>query len=115
MDNGDFDIMPQIREDYRIVFVNLRNPLPVMSVTFRFSYEHLGIGYLTSVLRQKNYSVKIVDAQTKNLSEDEILKETSAFAPAFVGFSPVSTTFEIASRIAKTIKQCRKSWGQAEN
>lgn len=92
-------------EDYRIAFVNLRSPLPVMSATSRFTYEHLGIEYLTSVLRQQNYSVKIIDAQVKNLSEDEIIKEICDFNPAFIGFSPISITFESAVRIAKAAKQ----------
>lgn len=93
------------KKDFRIVLVNLKSPLPVMAVNSRFTYEHIGIGYLTAMLRLKGYSVKIVDAQTKDLSEDEVINEIKAFAPSFVGFSPVSITFEMACKISRVVKQ----------
>jgi radical SAM superfamily enzyme YgiQ (UPF0313 family) len=59
------------KKGYKIAFVNLKNPLPIMSVNTRFTYEQVGIGYLTAVLRHIGYDVKIVDAQTKNLDKNE--------------------------------------------
>jgi radical SAM superfamily enzyme YgiQ (UPF0313 family) len=104
LDGTEFKGFVKNKKHFRIVFVNLKSPLPVMSVNSKFTYEHLGIGYLTSLLRHRGYLVRIVDAQTKNLYENEIINEVVAFAPSFLGFSPVSTTFEIARRIAKHTK-----------
>lgn len=97
--------MVKNKGNFRIVFVNLKSPLPVMAATSRFTYEYLGIGYLTSVLRREGYFVKIIDAQTRNLSQDKVIREISDFNPAFIGFSPTSITFESAAEIAKVIKQ----------
>lgn len=56
---------------------------PIMLIGFQHQ-GNLGLGYLTSVLRQYGYSVKIVDIEAE---PEEILKTALTINPLLIGFS----------------------------
>lgn len=92
-------------EDFRIAFANLKTPIPCYFAGSSFSLEHVGLGYLTSVLRKREYKVAIIDAATKDLSEEETVRKILDFSPSMVGFSPTVATMESAIRIGNLLKE----------
>lgn len=45
------------------------------------------LGYITEILRKKKHEVKIVDAQTQNISNDRLAKIIDDFRPDWIGIS----------------------------
>ncbi len=92
-------------EGFRIAFVNLKTHTPCYFAGFNFTLEHVGIGYLTAVLRHHGYEVAIIDAATRDLSDEEVANELLDFSPTMVGFSPTVATMESAIRISNLLKK----------
>ncbi|MHA1649593.1 MAG: B12-binding domain-containing radical SAM protein [Candidatus Helarchaeota archaeon] len=67
-------------------------------------YEHLGLGYLASFLRQHNITTKILDADALNLGRRKILEFVGENPPDIIGFT--TTAFNIAEtyELIKLIK-----------
>src|SRR6185295_11684852 len=62
---------------------------PIMLVGF-LNMGNLGLGYLTSVLRQYGYTVHVVDIEQ---DPQEIVKEAQALNPVLIGFSLIFQYF----------------------
>ncbi|RJP56225.1 MAG: radical SAM protein [Deltaproteobacteria bacterium] len=92
-------------KDFRIVFVNLKTRIPCQFAGSSFTLEHIGIGYLTSVLRKHGYDLLIIDAATRYLSNQEAVREILDFSPSIVGFSPTVATMEDAIHISNRLKE----------
>jgi radical SAM superfamily enzyme YgiQ (UPF0313 family) len=92
-------------KDFRIAFVNLKARIPCQFAGSNFTLEHIGIGYLTSVLREHGYEVAIIDAATRDISDNEAIQEILDFSPSIVGFSPTVATMEDAIHISNRLKE----------
>jgi radical SAM superfamily enzyme YgiQ (UPF0313 family) len=64
----------------------------------------LGIGYIGAYLEQNNYSVKIIDANSEDLSDDQILNRLKEYLPDVIGFSSTTPAFLNAKRLIAKIK-----------
>ncbi len=54
---------------------------------FQEPYEHLGLGYLASALRQNNHQVRIMSSIIENLSFRQVVKRVLAYDPDVLGLS----------------------------
>ena len=90
---------------FKIVFINLKTGMPCYFAGSSFTLEHIGIGYLTSVLREHGYDVNVIDAATRDISEEEVAREVLDLHPAIVGFSPTVATMESAIQISTFLKE----------
>ncbi|MEW6606867.1 MAG: radical SAM protein [bacterium] len=83
--------------DYKIIFpVLLGGDLVVSS-------EHLGVSYLTAVLRKEGYKVKIIEVDIHD--EEEKLNEILQFQPNLVGFTTVTFNIGRVIKFSKKIKE----------
>ena len=64
----------------------------------------LGIYYLASFMRSKNYDVQVIDAEAGNLTTDDILSQIEQFVPDFIGISSTTVAFHRALETAEAIK-----------
>lgn len=64
----------------------------------------LGLGYLGAYLEQYNYSVKIIDANSEDLSDEQILNILREFLPDVIGFSATTPAFLNAKRLIAKIR-----------
>lgn len=92
-------------KDFRIAFVNLKTHIPCQFAGSSFTLEHIGIAYLTSVLREHGYEVAIIDAATRDISDHEVIQEILDLSPSIVGFSPTVATMESAIRISNCLEE----------
>lgn len=84
-------------KDYKIIFpVLLGGDLVVSS-------EHLGVSYLTAVLRKKGYKVKIIEVDIHD--EEERLNEILQFQPNLVGLTTVTFNIGRVIKFSKKIKE----------
>ena len=65
----------------------------------------LGIFYIASYLRENGYAVSVTDAETLNLTEEDIIKEIKDYSPAFVGIGSTTVAFHRALGVAGIIKE----------
>lgn len=76
------------------------------SNTHRTAEENIGIGYLTSILRNHGFDVSIIDGWLYNLSMEEIIREIrSVKSILFIGFSCYALSFDVLSNLIKAIKK----------
>lgn len=64
----------------------------------------LGLAYIAAFLREKKFSVGLLDGAVEDLSEDEIIKKIKLQDPKIIGFSAMTFTFHRAANFAKKIK-----------
>lgn len=93
------------KNNFNVVLVNLKSPYPVMFATENYTFENIGIGYLTTSLRKAGYNAMIVDSQSMNLSDIETYTEIISLNPSFIGFSPTYLTIEKAIGFAEKLKK----------
>ena len=72
-------------------------------------YEHLGLGLLTAVLRNKGCEVKIFDACAMDWPVDETVERILAYAPDFLGLTCTYVTYYDALEICRRVKKSMKS------
>lgn len=65
----------------------------------------VGLAILAAIAREMGFSVKIIDANALNLSEEDILKEIRIFDSDLVGISVMSPYIESAETIIEKIKR----------
>jgi anaerobic magnesium-protoporphyrin IX monomethyl ester cyclase len=65
----------------------------------------LGIASLAAFVRERGYSVDVVDALALNLGQDEILRRIEANRPKIVGFSALTVSFHRAAACARVIRE----------
>ena len=84
-------------------FIILATPAPI---SHRTAEENLGLGYLTAVLREKGYNVKIIDGWLQGLTPEKLAESIlSEPTPLFVGFSTYQSNMNIAVQTIKAIKK----------
>jgi len=83
----------------------LVNPLDkAMPINLNVVYEHLGLGCLASVLRQKGFDVTIIDAHARGLENNEVIETTKKENPRLLGLSATYRTLCEALEIARAVK-----------
>ena len=94
-----YDFLDYSKKNRKVILCTLA------PVSHRTSEENLGIGYLAAYLRDKGYSVKIIDAWLEELSDEKFLEILGDCGkPLLVGFSCYQTNIEKTIEIAKFIK-----------
>ncbi len=69
------------------------------------SQQPLGILYLASYLRSNNFSVKLIDAECENLSNEQILNICTSFKTDIYCISTTTVVFSKAISLAEYIKE----------
>ncbi len=64
-----------------------------------------GLGYIATILKEKNIDIKIVDAVNENLTVNEILNLIKIEKPDFVGLNIFSINFELVQQIIENCDQ----------
>ena len=64
----------------------------------------LGIYYLASFMRSKDYDVQVIDAEAGNLTTEDVLHKVKEFAPDYIGISSTTVAFHRALELAEAIK-----------
>jgi radical SAM superfamily enzyme YgiQ (UPF0313 family) len=64
----------------------------------------LGLGYISSVLEENGFDVKVIDLNVEHIKEDKFKKLVSSLNPKIVGISSTSLSIPFALQIAKIIK-----------
>jgi len=92
-----------MKEKFKVVLINPSNN--EAHVGNYAPTEHLGLAYLTAVLRQEGYWVKIIDAYALNITKEEVIEEVTAIQPNFVGITAEYNTIEVATYLIKTFRE----------
>lgn len=87
------------------MLINLRLPFQSIWATDLYSFENIGLQYIAGTLREKDYSVKIIDMESLNLSFNDVLKKVEEYKPILIGMSPSNATMENSITLAKRIKK----------
>jgi radical SAM superfamily enzyme YgiQ (UPF0313 family) len=86
---------------------------PPISVKERYSSDignsggkqiPLGIYYLASYMRLKNYDVQVIDGEACKITTEEIIFKVKEFSPDYIGISSTTVAFHRALETAKAIK-----------
>ena len=96
-----------LRTLYKVVLVNP----PDLSKKDKsyFSSEHMGVGYLLSILSQdERIKASFIDADYDSLSVEETEERIFRKNPDLVAFSSLQYSYSPTKRICSTIKQKRK-------
>lgn len=89
----------------RVMLINLPAHISFANSPADASEEHIGLGYIAAYLRNKGVKdVKILDAQSRRLSEDKICNTIREFRPNFLCLSPTYLTWDLTLRILNKIK-----------
>ena len=64
----------------------------------------LGIAYIAAVVEKEGYEVSVIDAEIKNYSDEEIIKEVSKLNLEVIGFQTFYNTLNSCFRLAHKIK-----------
>lgn len=64
----------------------------------------LGLAYIAAFLRERKFSVDIIDGAIGDLSEEEILKKIKIQNPKIIGFSAMTFTFHRAVSFSRKIR-----------
>jgi len=83
-------------------------PSPNIGMLYAFDKQGappLGLGYLGTYLRQKSYSVKILDMFIPNKTVDSLIDILKENIINIVGFSCTTETFNMAIKLAKIVKE----------
>lgn len=69
----------------------------------------LGLGYISSVVKQHGHSVLFLDPEAENITLSQSIARINSFKPHLVGISSVTSNFNVASLWAKAIKDATGS------
>lgn len=78
------------------------------ALSHRTSEETLGVGYLSSILKQNNYEVKIIDAWIRNLDFSQLQQELQSEVTKdtlFIGISTYVSNIQTTSQIINYVKR----------
>src|SRR3989344_5243919 len=64
-------------------------------------FPPLGLAYISAVLKQNGFSVKILEANANDLNHEQIKKEIGEYSPDVVGVTSTTSLIEEAHEIAK--------------
>ena len=64
----------------------------------------LGFAYIAAAAEKKGHTVIIIDAESENLTLDEVILRVSGFRPEIIGFTVTSPTFELTTEFAQKIR-----------
>lgn len=79
---------------------------PPSPYKYWYKMEHLGLEYLTAVLREKSFRVRIIDAHLLNLDIKDVAKQIIEVNPIIIGFtSCTSESFFNILEIISTLKK----------
>lgn len=68
-------------------------------------YPYLGVGYLSSFLKQKNISSRLYDVDVKSSNINKLIRDISSYKPLVIGYSVMSISLPLFYRITKEIKK----------
>lgn len=69
------------------------------------THQHVGLGYLASVLEKNGISVKIIDAKLDRMSFNDTVKAISSSGANVLGFTAMTHEINTAGKLAKRIKE----------
>ncbi|PIU68056.1 MAG: hypothetical protein COS84_02050 [Armatimonadetes bacterium CG07_land_8_20_14_0_80_40_9] len=72
---------------------------------FYVNYPPLGLAYLAAVLERENFKVKIIDAVTSLMGEEDILKTVSEERPKVVGITVTTPTLIVVYSLVQRLKE----------
>jgi radical SAM superfamily enzyme YgiQ (UPF0313 family) len=72
-------------------------------------YEHLGLGLIAAVLRDRDYDVKIFDACARDWPVDKTVDKILSYSPDFLGLTCTYRTYEDALEMGKRVKASNES------
>ncbi|MBS3902343.1 MAG: cobalamin-dependent protein [Dethiobacter sp.] len=91
-----------MNSNFQVVLINPTNGL--IPTEFYAPTEHLGLAYLTAVLRKNSFPVKIIDAYALNLSYDEVVHYALAMNPRYIGITAEYNTIETAIKLIREFR-----------
>src|SRR5262245_28684641 len=89
----------------RIVLADINFRPPFDPITGRNSHECLALKYLGACALKAGHTVRIVDAQFRDLSSRDALNEVCGFQPDLVGLSLTDWVLEEACSWVKEIRR----------
>ena len=69
------------------------------------AYPPLGLCYLSSVLKQRGYSTRIIDAEMEGKTIDHCIEEAVGFNPDFICMTSASSVYHTACRLGQLLKR----------
>ena len=97
--------MKSEHKELDILLVAVPSPNPMIYYTFdKQGMPPLGLGYLATVLKRENYSVKVVDMAVPQVTVDFLLQQLKSSKPKLVGLSCTTETYLVAIRLSYIIK-----------
>jgi len=96
-------LLEEARRGFRVLLVNPAPEEIVQGGWYRMPL--LGLGYLAAYLREKGFSVGIVDAKFDRLGLDAVLARIKAFSPALLGVTAMTHEVRRAAEIAAAAKR----------
>ncbi len=104
-------ILKDSKQSAQILLVNLPFPYSEYNTCFeKKDYEeHLGLESLASALREKEFSVKIIDAHSNDWSMEDIIKEIVHNEYKLIGFSLFQFSVNVLKDICKKIKYLKEN------
>jgi radical SAM superfamily enzyme YgiQ (UPF0313 family) len=70
-------------------------------------YQHIGLGYLISVLENNGYPAKVVDAKLNRLSFKDSLREIADYGPDILGITAKTHEVTMAAEVAAEYKRLK--------
>jgi radical SAM superfamily enzyme YgiQ (UPF0313 family) len=86
-----------MNNNFQVVLINPSND--IIPESYYAPTEHLGLAYLTAVLREKGFPVKLIDSYALNLSFQETIKEAILAKPRFIGLTAEYNTIRCAMEL----------------
>lgn len=69
------------------------------------TYQHIGLGYLASVIEKAGYDLKVIDAKLERLGIEEVLEEIKKHSPDILGITSMTHEVVTAAEIAIRYKK----------
>lgn len=69
----------------------------------------LGLAYIAATIEQAGYDVKVIDIETENLTEKQLIKKITDIEPSIVGITCTTPTYNSAVKIHQIIKNVSKN------
>ena len=71
----------------------------------RADFPHIGLGYLSAVLRAAEHTVTVLDGKLERIGAEDVLTRLGAFRPQLVGLSAMTHEIGIAADLAAELKR----------
>ncbi len=68
-------------------------------------YPPLGLAYIAATLLENSIDVSLIEARTRSLSHDEVIKKIEKEAPQFVGITAITARINSALYLAEKVKK----------